>query len=143
MGVTIDSKNKSIDLGYFGFFRLRRKVAELLGEDVGIHYDELSKSHLFDDKEKEDEYWKKYDEITEFLVERTPKNRRKVFSFLYESDCEGSVTYGTCKQILETIGDYDDDVKYGYAGRPDCAMFSDFKELLRDCVDTKTKMTWF
>ena len=146
MGVTLESKNRSADFGYFGFYRLRRKVAELLdgkiGYHVGYHYEETSKPHFFENKQDEERFWKKYDERTDFLIEQTPKKYRKTFLFLYEPDVEGSVTYGTCKQVLDVIGDYDDDVKYGYAGRPDCATFKDFKELLRDCVETKTKLRW-
>lgn len=146
MGVTIRSKNFGIDLGYFGFFRLRRKIAELISEDAGIHYEELSHPSqplFFKTKDEEDEYWKKYDEVTECIVSKCPKNIHKVFDFLYESDVEGSVTYGTCKQILDVIGDYDDDIIYGYAGRPDAARMKDFKSILEDCVKNKCKMTWY
>ena len=142
MGVSVSSKNHSIDLGYFGFFRLRRQVARLVGEDVGIHYAELSHPHFFTDKKAEAAYWEKYDGLTEYLIGKYPGKVRKVFDFLYAPDAEGSATYGTCSQVLGVIGDYDDDIPYGYVGRPDCAMFRDFKMLLQDCVDTKTKLEW-
>lgn len=35
MGITVESKNYSIDMGYHGFNRLRTKVAELTGREVG------------------------------------------------------------------------------------------------------------
>lgn len=38
MGVTIESKNCSIDLGYGGFKALRTKVAELTAPDIYEHY---------------------------------------------------------------------------------------------------------
>lgn len=50
--------------------------------------------------------------------------------------------YGACKEILKVIGDYDDNICYGYAGRSDCAMFRDFKAILQDCVDNKCDMVW-
>ena len=34
MGITVRSKNYSIDLGYTGFLRLRTKVAELTAPDI-------------------------------------------------------------------------------------------------------------
>lgn len=34
MGVTMESKNSSIDMGYGGFIELRKKVAELTSEDI-------------------------------------------------------------------------------------------------------------
>ena len=143
MGVTIRSKNHEIDLGYFGFFNLRMKIAELAGDDVGSHYYQLREGHSFPSSEEEEEFWKEYDETTRILVEKSPKNVRKVFDFLYEPDCEGSVTYGTCKQVLGVIGDYDDNIIYGYAGRPHPAMFRDFKIILEDCVENKCRMRWY
>ena len=43
MGVTIKCKKtgRNIDLGYSGFMRLRRKVAELMGEPFCGHYKKL------------------------------------------------------------------------------------------------------
>lgn len=38
--------------------------------------------------------------------------------------------------------DYDDNVLYGYIGRPDCAKFRDFKAILQDCADNKCDMIW-
>lgn len=67
----------------------------------------------------------------------------KVVDFLLQSDCSGSIRFGACKQILKVIGDYDDDICYGYAGRKDCAMFRDFKAILQDCVDTKSDLVWW
>ena len=66
----------------------------------------------------------------------------KVVNFLLESDCDGKIRYGACKEILKVIGDYDDNICYGYAGRNDCAMFRDFKAILQDCVDNKCDMVW-
>lgn len=50
--------------------------------------------------------------------------------------------YGACKELLKIIGDYDDNVLYGYIGRPDCAKFRDFKAILQDCADNKCDMIW-
>lgn len=143
MGVTIHSKNQSIALSYFGFYRLRKKVAELINEDIAKHYEELGSLHIFPTTDEEDRYWEEYDERTKSIVSECPKNIWKVFDFLYESDTVGSVSYGTCKQILNVICEYDDDVVYGYRGRPDGAKMKDFKSLLKDCVNSKCKMTWF
>lgn len=41
MGLTIESKNCSIDLGYGGFKALRTKVAELTAPDIYEHYKNL------------------------------------------------------------------------------------------------------
>lgn len=34
---------RDMDMGYIGFDRLRTKVADLMGSDVGVHYRELNK----------------------------------------------------------------------------------------------------
>lgn len=41
MGITVRSKNYSIDLGCTGFLRLRTKVAELTAPDIFLHYRRL------------------------------------------------------------------------------------------------------
>lgn len=41
MSITIESKNRAIDLGYVGFMRLRVKVAELTAPDIFEHYKNL------------------------------------------------------------------------------------------------------
>lgn len=41
MGVTIESKNHSIDLGGWGFICLRTKVAELAAPDICEHYKKI------------------------------------------------------------------------------------------------------
>lgn len=40
--MTINSKNHSIDLSYSGFYRLRKKVAELTKPDIYEHYKMLN-----------------------------------------------------------------------------------------------------
>ena len=46
------------------------------------------------------------------------------------------------RAIGKVIGDYDDSIIYGYAGRNNPAKFKDFKEILQDCVDNKCFMVW-
>lgn len=46
------------------------------------------------------------------------------------------------KKIYDIIKDYDDTILYGYRGRPDCAKFANFKQIVKDCIDTNTNMTW-
>lgn len=57
---------------------------------------------------------------TEQLI-REKKVSIKIVDFCLQSDIEGSIHYGACKEILKAIGDYDDNVCYGYAGLPSCA----------------------
>lgn len=143
MGVTIKCKKtgRNIDLGYSGFMRLRRKVAELMGETFCGHYKKLYDAPLLMRPDEEKKFYTEW--YTEAIrIVRENDLPVKVVNFLLESDCDGKIRYGACKEILNVIGDYDDNICYGYAGRSDCAMFRDFKAILQDCVDNKCDMVW-
>lgn len=144
MGVTMECKKtgRSIDLGYGGFNNLRNRVAKLVGEPFSSHYLRLSDSGvMFLIGEHRKKYFEEYDLKTEQMV-INGSVPVKVANFLYQSDCEGKIRYGACKELLKIIGDYDDDILYGYCGRKDCAKFSDFKSILLDCVMQKCDMVW-
>jgi len=144
MGVTIRCKKtgNDIDLGYGGFNNLREKVAELAGKEFGEHYAELSTPRaMFSMEPDRKEYFKSYNAKTAEMV-KAKKVNVKIANFCYQSDCDGNIHYGACKAILKAIGDYDDNILYGYSGRSDCAKFKDFKSILQDCVETKSDMTW-
>ena len=142
MGVTIKCKKtgREMDMGYFGFFKLRAKIAELVGSEVGEHYKKFDDILGIPYTEREN-VLKSYDDETERLVENKVLPI-KIADFLYQSDCDGKIRYGACKEILKVIGDYDDSIIYGYAGRKNPAKFKDFKEILQDCVDNKSFMIW-
>lgn len=141
MGVTIESNKHSIDLGYVGFNRIRVKVAELTGPEIGELYKELDKGIYLPYKEKE-EFFKEYNKKLSNLEEKI-KISHGILDFLYESDCSGEISYEKCEQIYEVIKNYDDNILYGYVGREDCATFKDFKEIVKDCIDNKCSMEWF
>lgn len=142
MGVTISSKNKSIDLGYGGFMNLRVKVAELINPEIAEHYAKLEEGTFLFGTIKVD-FFKRYDEKTKRLDEKYDYKYNAILHFLYASDCEANMGVDVCKGIYEVIKDYDDDVCYGYCGRSDCAMFKDFKELVKDCIDNNEPMEWY
>lgn len=144
MGVTISVKSKnaqarSIDLGYGGFSNLRNKVAELTGEPWASHYLTLSQAPWVGEERKK--FFDAFDRRTEQLV-NTKQVSIKIVDFCLQSDAKGCIRYGACKQILRVVGDYDDDILYGYCGRPDCARWKDFKAILEDCVRLKCDMVW-
>jgi hypothetical protein len=141
MGLTIYSKNLSNDLGAGGFLRLRRIVAFLCPFEIFEHYTYLLKhySYIVSSDEEADTY----DAGTEALYRQFGKTHGKVMDFLYASDVEAKFNYGVAKQLLTVIGDYDDQAVYGYAGWGDRAMkFKDFKAILQDAAETKTKWGW-
>lgn len=83
MGITVRSKNYSIDLGCTGFLRLRTKVAELTAPDIFLHYRRLldgrSLLHKADRKHN--------GEMSDIL------------DFLYESDCSGEMDVKHCHSM--------------------------------------------
>ena len=140
MGVTIRCKrtHDSIDMGAGGFLRLRRKVADLYGEPWASHYRTLTDTPP---SRQTDEWYEAFDEKTKELLEAKLVSV-KIVDFCLQSDVRGAIRYGACKQILKAIGDYDDDLCYGYAGRPDCAMFRDFRRLLEQCAENRCDLVW-
>lgn len=142
MGVTIRCKKtwRGIDLSYSGFDRLRLKVSELCGEPWYGHYNSLL-DKMVDLGPDDGEFFKIFDQNTQKILEEK-KISVKIVDFCLQNECKGSIRYGACKQILKVIGDYDDNVCYGYVGRPDCAMFRDFKAILQECVENKCDMVW-
>ena len=142
MGVTIDSKNKSIDLGFGGFNRLRNKISELVNNEIAEHYKELEKSHFLFEDNKRKEFFEKYDAETERIDKKYDYKYNLILHFLYACDCGATMEVDVCKEIYEVIKDYDDNIAYGYTGREDCVMFKDFKELVKDCIDNNESMEW-
>lgn len=146
MGITLKCKktDRYLDMGYFGFNRLREKVAELVGEPFASHYKKLSTSqYVFSFGETRDKLFAAFDAETEDMLKRKVISV-KVASFLLQSDCEGKLRYGGCIDLLKVIKDYDDDVHYGYVGR-DKSEISDFmlfRMILQDCVKTKSMLIW-
>lgn len=147
MGVTISCKKtgRSIDMGAFGFLRLRRKVSELQAGPFHKVYEEVCTWYPGLNGETAEEFDDRVNNCIEEMLNTEDKSQRpdiKIIDFLLQSDVKGCIHYGACKNILKVIGDYDDNILYGYCGRPDCARFADFKAILQDCVDTKSDMVW-
>ena len=140
MGITLESRNFSIDIGCGGFMRLRKKVAELTGKEIYNHYCELDNAPLFDPERSE--FFKEYD-IKTYKLGKELKIPRGILFFLYASDCDGKLISRKCKELYEVIKDHDDDIAYGYVGRNDCAKFSDFKKIVNDCVKNKCTLKWW
>lgn len=140
MGITIQSKNFSKDMGYGGFMNFRKKVAELTDVKFGEHYKSLEEG-MFLWGEKRDNYFEEYEKMTNKLVENKVVSV-EIANFCYQSDCEGSIDQNQAKEIYEIIKEYDDNICYGYSGRPDCTMFSDLKNIFKDCAKNGDTVYW-
>lgn len=91
MGVTIESKNHYIDLGYGGFMCLRTKVAELAAPDIFEHYKKsIDGMRLYDENERK-AFYKSYNAKIAELDRKYNGRMSDILDFLYESDCSAEM----------------------------------------------------
>lgn len=128
MGVSVSSKDFSCDLGYGGFKVFRDKVSSMVGVEVEEHYTtEFNKGMVLYGEAKE-KFFKEYDKKTDELI-KNKKLDLDVAIFLYKCDYDGKLTKKQAKKVYDLIKDCDDNLSYGYSGRPDCATMKDFKQI--------------
>lgn len=136
MGVSITATNSSydFDMGYGGFFNLRKNIAMALNKDFGENYQLLSR--CFTKKQFEEN-----DRAANYLIEKYNLDT-DIIDFLYMQDVDGEISYKTCKKIYDLIKDIDFDGKTfryaAYAGND----YEDFKMFLKECYRYKRKMRW-
>lgn len=139
MGITIKAKNAkhTFDMGYGGFFNLRKNIALALDEEFGKQYSKLI--NCFNDKT-----YIKNVIISECIIKEKHlgKNYGDVLEFLYMSDVEGKIDYRTCRKILELLEKRISKLKrktFTYVGYED---YERFIEFLKDCVRYHKNMRW-
>ena len=140
MGLTIYNKERAIDMGYIGFNVLRNTIAKLFGTDFENLYKDWTSGSWSPNKIDD----KTCNILLNDLYKRNilKEEDNPILDFLFMSDCEGKLPVKSCKMLYNFIKDYDDNVLYGYCGRPDCAMFSDFKEIVRLCAKNRWILKW-
>lgn len=132
MGVHIFANNSpySLDMAYSAFSRLRDRIATLLDEEFGSNYSRLCYS-------KED--YENHDKVANRLI--SEKNLDEdIVEFLYQSDCDGKISYKTCKKILDLVADAE--FVTCYMGFYDASRAHDFQELLQDCYSHRRSLRW-
>ena len=134
MGVHIFANNSpySLDMGYASFNRLREKIAMLLNEEFGSNYSSLRKCYYKEDYEH-------HDEVANRLV-REKNLDEDIVSFLYQSDCDGKISYKICKKVLDLVGDTE--FVTCYMGTYDASKSHDFQKLLQDCYSHRRSLRW-
>lgn len=132
MGVHVFANNSpySLDMAYSAFSRLRDRIATLLDEEFGSNYSRLCYS-------KED--YENYDKVANRLI--SEKNLDEdIVDFLYQSDCDGKISYKTCKKILDLVADTE--FVTCYMGFYDASRAHDFQKLLQDCYSHRRSLRW-
>lgn len=143
MSITIkNSHDNEIEIGYFGFYRLRLKIAELTAEDICKHYEKLKDFARMSTGEKEH-----YNLETDKLMYKYQHSQKHlVLDFLYASDCDGSMDAEHCKAIYNVIKDCHDETQYGYVDRAMWdipATISSFADLLKEAVEDGKGIEWY
>lgn len=145
MGICLTANNSkySFNMSYGSFHNLRRNIATAIDPEFGeLYHKQLAALYVTDSLEAENE-------IVKLLAdeERFPDTLQPIINFLYESDCEGSVDYRTCKAIYDLIKDVDfEDKNFQYVSYRVGQSISDyekFKEFLRECYRYHRHMRWY
>lgn len=130
MGVSISTKNKSIDMGYGAFFRLRTDIAKAINFEWGMKYEELLNRKRYDELIDITADYLADDKISKYLVE-----------FCLQSDTEGHITCWACKYIYRQIQNVDKKDSYGYAMNPNS--WEAIKNVFKDGSENKGGMKWY
>lgn len=140
MGLTITATNSKyeFDMGYGGFYNLRKNIAFALDKEFGENYAQLGS--CFSQRQFEHN-----DKIAQYIITKNhlADNYSDVIMFLYASDTDGSISHKTCRSIYELIKDVDfGNAKFRYAT---CAGddYEEFKAFLKECSKKRHKMRWY
>lgn len=141
MSIIIKNTNDdAIEIGYFGFYRLRRRIAELAAPDIFNAYS------MVPDVKSETEK-KEYSQYLNRLEKKySDDSKRLVLDFLYASDCDESIDAEHCKAVYDLIKDCKDETQYGYVDRAVWeipATISSFAELLKEAVEDGKGIEWY
>lgn len=137
MGITITATNPKyeFDMGYLGFFQLRKGIALALDKELGRNYAALEYCHT------QKEYVENGETANRIIQENHLDRYADVLDFLYTPDSDGEVGYKTCGNILSLIKNLKVDTGFRY-GSMQHNDWEEFKEFLQDCYSHHKKMRW-
>lgn len=137
MGISIgcEKTKKSYDLGLGGFKYLREIVSSLYNQEFGKHYKTLCKG-LFLSTEEKQKFYDNFDKKTLKIMNKYNLSVR-VVDFCFQTDCGGSISPIACEEIYECLQGADDNIIFSYE-----FSMKKLKELLKECVDNKSRLYW-
>lgn len=147
MGVTIGNKYHSIDGGYGMMLKIRENIAKSIDKEFGKHYATLKDYSILVFCHKAT--WEDFDKKTiKILSDERFKNEDKdIIDFLFMSDCDGKISYKTCKKIYDLIKDDGKEFGLGYyilcETGVQCSSWSEFKEILKECYSKRMNLIWY
>lgn len=138
MGITIYAKgvDRSFDCGYIGFAHLRNRICEVYDKDLYNVYSDMKMCALYTS-----EWTAKINAICN--LKQFPDEDKDILDFFFESDCEGKISYKTCKKIYDLIKDIDFGGRiFTYAACSDGKDYEHLKEFLNECYQKRVSMRW-
>ena len=141
MGLTITSKikdcNIELDGGYGMLMSIREEVAMQFDKEYGKHYVTLCQYRTADE-------WKVFNKRTTEILshERFKDEDKDLLDFLFASDCEGKISYKTCKKVYDLLKNSKNKccLRYAFYSKND---WDDLKELLLQCYKHKANLYWY
>jgi hypothetical protein len=133
MGISVLSKNKSIDVTYGGFHKLRKHIVEASNNKQLIDlYDEFDLLY----SKGTDKDLHNYDrKVNEFIHLQTDNDFINLIRFSYLPDSDGNITKSQCESLLKYISEDCIDFVIGFTGRSEPAKYMDFKNILIDGIE--------
>lgn len=136
MGIHLTAKNSkhAFYMGYGGFFCLRKNIAMALDKEFGKIYSDIVYCHSSED-------FAENDAAAEKII-RDKNLDEDILDFLYAEDCEGKISYKTCRKIYDLIKDVDFEKKgFRYAAYQNND-YEELKEFLTECYSKRRNMVW-
>ena len=137
MGVSITANNSryDFDMGYGGFFNLRKNVALALDQEFGENYALLSRCVT-------KRQFSENDQVANMIIQRKQLDE-DIVSFLYMPDTGGKINYRICKKIsnlLKKVDLSDKSFRYAAYAHND---YQEFIEFLDECYSKRRDMVWY
>lgn len=139
MGITITTTKPkyTFDMGYGGFRNLRTNIALAINKEFGKNYAAIVYCNSKESYEENDRI------ANELIKKYNLSKYDDILDFLYSSDCDGKISYKTCKHIYDLIKDIDYEDQYFRYAIMAHNDYNEFKEFLIDCYSNHKNMIYF
>ena len=143
MGVCVHANNGKCDIemnmSYSQFNRMRFFIGESLSPSYWL-WKEITLNILCGRLTYTEKTENRLDELEEKIKSEINES---MFTFLFQADTDGSLSYKDCKGVLDLVNTIKEDPpeEYGYVWCKNS--LEDFKKLLQYCYSHRTKLVWY
>lgn len=144
MGISLYANSKYVsqkfDMSYGGFFALRSQIANAFDKEFGEHYSQLLKASCSFSGDTET-FNKKMNRI---LADKRFNEKDDILDFFFASDCEGTISYQTCKKLYDIIKNTNFQSGFQYGNFSDGIEkdWNDLKDFFLGCYKAKVSARW-